>query len=420
MEPQHRLGVAALTHFVYEGGDLNTLRRELDPPAPGDAPSAGAMMDLSVIEQLDGNLAAGLDWQAKALETCRLYRTFRTEPGRLTLLVFAASIEMGGNTPIDFLLSSGEFDIVTYYPDVTAPDGALPSLPPHDVAFCAAPADDDAADAFFAMVRALTAKSSAPVLNLPPKLIKPERDTLPPLFDDVPGLRLPKTTRISRKSLEKALETGMEAVLLKATGRYPFVVRPVGSHAGLGLARIDSPDAFRAYLAERSEAQFFVCEYIDYASLQDGLFRKYRIVLIGGKAFPCHMAIADQWDVWYMNAHMQESRQKRREEAAFMDGFARVFNRRHRAAFTALAERIGLDYFGIDCAEDAEGNLVVFEADNALIVHDMDNDLIFPYKKAHMHAVFAAFEAMLAARAVPPQSQPENSAATRARYSATG
>jgi len=38
---------------------------------------------------------------------------------------------------------------------------------------------------------------------------------------------------------------------------------------------------------------------------------------------------------------------------------------------------------------------VVFEADNALIVHDMDSEVIFPYKQKHMRRIFAAFESML-------------------------
>ena len=42
--------------------------------------------------------------------------------------------------------------------------------------------------------------------------------------------------------------------------------------------------------------------------------------------------------------------------------------------------------------------LVVFEADNALIVHNMDCAMTFPYKQKHMQAIFSAFEAMLVRR----------------------
>lgn len=117
------------------------------------------------------------------------------------------------------------------------------------------------------------------------------------------------------------------------------------------------------------------------------------------------MAIADQWDVWYLNAGMDASAEKRREEATFMDQFARNFARRHHSALTAMTDGIALDYFGIDCAEDADGNLIVFEADNALIVHDMDSAAIFPYKQTHMQNIFHAFEALLLKKCRPEGGQ---------------
>jgi hypothetical protein len=41
---------------------------------------------------------------------------------------------------------------------------------------------------------------------------------------------------------------------------------------------------------------------------------------------------------------------------------------------------------------------VVFEADNALIVHDMDPHEVFPYKKPQMQKVFSAFAGMISSR----------------------
>ena len=61
--------------------------------------------------------------------------------------------------------------------------------------------------------------------------------------------------------------------------------------------------------------------------------------------------------------------------------------------------RIGLDYFTVDCAETEDGDLLMFEADNTAIVHDMDPPDIFPYKAPQMRKVFDAFAAMLCRRA---------------------
>ena len=60
-----------------------------------------------------------------------------------------------------------------------------------------------------------------------------------------------------------------------------------------------------------------------------------------------------------------------------------------------MSARIGLDYVAIDCAETAEGALLVFEADNTAIVHDMDPPNVYPYKSFQMKKIFQAVQAML-------------------------
>ena len=52
---------------------------------------------------------------------------------------------------------------------------------------------------------------------------------------------------------------------------------------------------------------------------------------------------------------------------------------------------LGLDYFAIDCAECPNGSLLLFEADVAMIVHDMDPVDMFPYKKPAMKRLLGAF-----------------------------
>jgi hypothetical protein len=107
------------------------------------------------------------------------------------------------------------------------------------------------------------------------------------------------------------------------------------------------------------------------------------------------MAIADHWDIWYLNAGMPQNASKRLEEETFMRTFDVGFARRHAAALSGVAERIGLDYFIVDCAETKNGSLLVFEADNTAIVHDMDPADVFPYKPPQMRKIFDAFVAMI-------------------------
>jgi len=75
------------------------------------------------------------------------------------------------------------------------------------------------------------------------------------------------------------------------------------------------------------------------------------------------------------------------------------FGRRHQTALAAMADRIGLDYFTIDCAENRRGELLIFEADNTAVVHNMDSPEVFPYKPPQMRKIFEAFATMLQGRA---------------------
>ena len=62
-------------------------------------------------------------------------------------------------------------------------------------------------------------------------------------------------------------------------------------------------------------------------------------------------------------------------------------------------ERIGLDCFGIDCALDDHRDLLVFEVNASMLVHEDNAE--FPYKDPAVRAIKEAFERMLRERAVP-------------------
>jgi hypothetical protein len=183
---------------------------------------------------------------------------------------------------------------------------------------------------------------------------------------------------------------------------FPILLRPVGSHAGHGLERIDDRAGLGAYLAGHGEAEFYASAFHDYRG-PDGLYRKYRVVFIDGRPFLAHMAVSPRWMVHYANADMgpeaASGDANRAEEAKAMAGFDQGFATRHAAAFAELTAAFGLDYVGIDCAELADGRLLLFEADVGMIVHAMDPDDLYPYKKPAMEKLFAAFVAALSASA---------------------
>ena len=352
---------------------------------------AGEGLDLSLIAQLLGDRQAGLAIQDKILASHQLFRlSGSSTESRLRVLALAAATDMGSNTPIEFLLSDSGIDLMTLY---VIPGVEFPApLPDHDVAIVIA---SDSADCRAALgkINRLLPHWPAPVLNPPHLVCNLDRDKLHHVLGGIAGVEIPETVAVMRERLLSQSDT-----TAAAPPKFPIIIRPRGSHAGLGLAKVDDRAALLRYLGMQQEKEFFVSPFIDYSSA-DGLFRKQRIVFIDRQPYACHLAIADRWDIWYLNAGMSLNVTKRFEEEAFMRAFDTDFARRHRGALSGIASRIGLDYFTIDCAETRDGSLLIFEADNTAIVHDMDPPDIFPYKIPQMRKVFEAFAAMLGRRA---------------------
>jgi hypothetical protein len=101
----------------------------------------------------------------------------------------------------------------------------------------------------------------------------------------------------------------------------------------------------------------------------------------------------------YFNGGMAESAASAEEAGAWpTDEQFAAFT----AALHAIDQRLGLPYVAIDCAETRTGELLIFEVDNAMVVHAMDPEDLFPYKQPAMRKVFTAFRQLLEHARQPP------------------
>ncbi len=397
-----RMGVARLARMQVGGTDLRPLWQTLITKLLDGTVEAGEGLDLGLIAQLLGDKPAGLAIQDSILASHQLSRSPCSQAAPwLRVLALAAATDMGSNTPIEFLLENSGIELLTLY--VVAGVELPTPLPDHDVAIVIASDSEECRDAL-RRIDQLAARWPRPLLNLPRQICNLDRDKLHRVLGDVEGLEIPATIGAARAQLLDVSHSISALSEIAIDLAFPVIARPRGSHAGAGLARIDDRAALRAYLDTRQEEEFFVSRFVDYSG-GDGLFRKYRIVFIDGRPYACHLAIAERWDIWYLNAGMSLSAVKRLEEEMFMRTFDADFAHRHQAALSAIAGRIGLDYFTMDCAQTSNGSLLIFEADNTAIVHDMDPPDIFPYKLPQMRNVFDAFAAMLDRRAREQQER---------------
>lgn len=390
-----RVGIAKLAKLAFDGKDIRPMWRDLMAKLLDGTCNAGEGLDLSLLAQLLGDKPAGLAIQHEVLLAHQLFRTpCASKSPRLRVLALAGATDMGSNTPIEFLLEESGIELMVLY---VIPEAELPvPLPDHDIAIVIASDSEDCREAL-RKIDAVAARWPRPLLNPPQRIGNLDRDKLHRLLRGIEGLVIPATVDADRAQLLKVAQSPDAMDELARELAFPLIVRPRGSHAGVGLAKVDDGSALKHYLDRREEETFFVSRFVDYAS-DDGQFRKYRVVFVDGRPYACHMAIADRWDIWYLNAGMSASTAKRLEEETFMRTFDIGFGRRHQTPLADVAKRVGLDYFIIDCAETREGLLLIFEADNTAVVHNMDPPSVFPYKPPQMHKIFEAFVAMLERR----------------------
>jgi len=397
--PEHSVlpfGAARLATALSRGQSVKREQIELTRRVLGDVSDAAALMDLAALCRLAGEVERARQCQEHALLLNQTYRLLPPEgvAPSVRLLMFAVPGNFMANTPIEFLLDGTSVSLDTVY---LLPGQQIPTdLPEHDVAIVGIAEAPETRSTLVSLGTTLAAWPK-PVLNAPSRILDLARERLFDVLAEVTGVTMPTTVWVHSATLREIVVGTMQLADLARDLRFPIIARPVRSHAGEGLRKINDEGELFAYLLQEPSDDHYIARFVDYRSA-DGQFRKYRICFIGGVPYLCHMAISSEWMVHYLNAGMQTDPLKRAEEAANMHLFESTFARRHAAALSGIADALGLDYFAIDCAEMPDGNLLVFEAGTAMIVHRMDPPELYPYKQEQMDKVCDGFVRFLQER----------------------
>ena len=233
-----RVGFAKLTTMAFHGFDLRPLRDELISKVADGTAGAGDGLDLSLITQLLGDKQTGIAIQAEVLAFHRLFRSpCSAATPQLRVLALAAAIDMGGNTPIEFLLEDSGIELLTLY--VVAGMELPVPLPDHDVAIVIASDSEECRDAL-GIIDAAAPRWPRPMLNSPRLVCNLDRDKLFHLVSGIEGLDIPATIGVTRSQLSEVAQSKLPLAEIAAELKFPVIIRPRGSHAGVGLARIAS------------------------------------------------------------------------------------------------------------------------------------------------------------------------------------
>lgn len=197
-----------------------------------------------------------------------------------------------------------------------------------------------------------------PVINEPGKVLQTTRDKVSALLQDTNGLSVPRVFSRQADSPRHVLQLAEELTL-----GFPFLIRESGTHGGETMLLIrDAGDEALLNQLPYDGRDFYLSEYIDYRS-DDGLFRKYRFVVVDGEPFLRHMLISAHWMVHASAlSEMAKHPQRLEEEIAALRGFDSGLRPRVADALRAIGDALELDYWGADCGLADDGRLIVFEA----------------------------------------------------------
>jgi tetratricopeptide (TPR) repeat protein len=294
-----------------------------------------------------------------------------------------------GNTPIQYLFKDAPYDIDTLaFFGPGEPD--ISSLGEIDVVINLM-SEADQAEAMLSAAAGLAEKLGKPVINAPGRILRTTRDATVDVLPGIPACRVPRILR-----LDAGTDVSAAALAALLPFGFPVLARPAGTHGGDDFEKIESLDELARFLAQRPSADQYVIEYVDYAS-GDGYFRKYRFIFVGEEILPYHLAIGSDWKVHHISTDMANQPWMQQEEAAFLANPAAVVSAANYQALSMVRARFALDYFGIDCGLDRDGNLIVFEVNASMLVHDDNAE--FPYKAPFVRAIKTSFGAMLRKRA---------------------
>lgn len=305
-----------------------------------------------------------------------------------------------GNVNILSLLKSEQLEIVTIY--FGGMKGDTVKVPPPDVVFNAI-CDCDANKKSLNIAARAVETFHVPILNHPRCVMRTARDQIYQQLCDIQDLKAPKTIRMQPESI-----TQVQSLIHAGGLEYPVIFREAGRHGGMNMVLLRDPrDTDPLHRFALDGRDYYALEFVDFRS-PDGLFRKYRFLIIDGKPYPRHMIASDEWNIHARDRarRMLKDPALRKEEESFFGTYAEKSHERFRKVY----EKLGLDFFGVDCTFDGDGGLIIFEVNSCFRVRDSEpaiedggesrNDTAGEdYRLPYIEAIPRAVEAMILRRA---------------------
>jgi tetratricopeptide (TPR) repeat protein len=371
---------------LYQNDEYDAARDQYEATLALDPTCAQAHQGLAyVFDKMGDELRASHHRELGYREHAIVHLPYRGDGRAVMVLLLLSSL--GGNVRTDEYLPDTRYFVIKLFTDYY--DAQTP-LPYHALVFNGI-GDAELCSRALARAHDALARTNAPVINDPANVQATTREANAARLNALRGVIAPRTASFPRDAL--AGDGGAER-LAEAGFAFPLLLRTPGFHTGQYFSRVDSAVDLAAAVAELPGEDLLAIQLLD-ARGADGRWRKYRVMIVDGKLYPLHLAVASQWKVHYFSADMATNESYRLEEAIFLGDMREAIGDSAVDALEAIRVQLGLDYGGIDFGIDGDGNVLLFEANATMMVPPPDSNPLFLYRRPATERIFAAVEAML-------------------------
>ena len=297
------------------------------------------------------------------------------EPVRVLLLCST----LGGTVSTSQFLDERIFLTTTLVVELFDPSMPLPS---HHVVFNAI---GDADRCGFALQRAaeILQQTQAPLVNAPENVMATTRLQNARRLSRLPGVVAPRMQLLSG-----------DGATTQSSLDYPLLLRALGFHTGRFFVKVDRREDLDAAVRALPGGEALAIQYLDGRGA-DGKYRKYRMMIVDGELYPLHLAISNDWKVHYGTAQMREP-EHREEEARFLEDCAAFVGPNVMQSLRAIAQKLDLQYAGIDFGIDAAQNVLLYEANATMTVVVPEQHDTATYRRLPAERIILAVIKMLA------------------------
>lgn len=217
-------------------------------------------------------------------------------------------------------------------------------------------ADPDTHAGSLSRCATLCRQLSVPVINHPDRVMATTRDGVAEALQGIPGVQMPLTVRVNPSSPDEVFALASVAGI-----ELPFIARLAGFHNGRNMVLLRSrEDLDLLHVLPFDGRDFYLTQFVDFRN-ERGVYTKTRVAMIDGE--PCFRSFL------YDRSWMIHSGSRQ-----FMDEHPDIYSDEEmtekqtsvpdaaKPAFQQIKDRLGLDYFGVDCHINRDGRVLIFEA----------------------------------------------------------